>query len=479
MLISTKANKIGVFSLIAFIAAANFPLASAATNSPSESAIRKKIFEKVLSTPFIDTHEHLIEEKERLTGSAHPKVQCDDWAFLFYHYTRSDLLSAGMPQKDLDKFFSPKIDPLKKWPLIEPYWPLVKNTGYAQAVRLTIKGLYGIDEISKNTIPAIQKAYKETAKPGFYKKILREKANIISCQVNYISAEDRFKESDMPTLLMQDIGAARLIEVWDIHETAKRSSIKVNAVQDWYAVIDWWFDTYAQYAVAVKSQHAYARDINHRTETAKLTSTMEETFKKIINKENCGRQEILVLQDHLFWYVVKKANQYNLPVKLHTGYYAGSNSMPLSRVGNNPGSASQLCLDSRETRFVFFHICYPYYEPMIALSKQHTNAYIDMCWSWIINPIAAKDFLKKFLVTCPANKVFTFGGDYIPVELTIGHAMIARQGIASALSELVEEGLLSLEDAMELVDLIMYKNAEKFFNLEQKTKLLKNVPWKK
>ena len=60
------------------------------------------------------------------------------------------------------------------------------------------------------------------------------------------------------------------------------------------------------------------------------------------------------------------------------------------------------------------HICYPYYyEELIAVDKQCTNAYVDMCWAWIITPLAAKDFLKKYLVTAPANKIFTFGGDFL------------------------------------------------------------------
>ena len=114
------------------------------------------------------------------------------------------------------------------------------------------------------------------------------------------------------------------------------------------------------------------------------------------------------------------------------------------------------------------HICYPYYEELLAVAKHYTNAYVDMCWSWIINPVAAKDFLKKYLVTAPANKILTFGGDYIYVEPVLGHAMIARQGIALALSELVEEGWLSLADAMELVDPIMHGNARRIFRLAEK-----------
>ncbi|MBN1361193.1 MAG: amidohydrolase family protein [Sedimentisphaerales bacterium] len=173
----------------------------------------------------------------------------------------------------------------------------------------------------------------------------------------------------------------------------------------------------------------------------------------------------------------EKATAHKLPVKLHTGYYAGEGYMPLGRLLHNAGSATDLCRAAPQTRFVFMHICYPYYEELIAAAKQYANAYVDMCWSWIINPVAAKDFLKKYLVTAPANKILTFGGDYIPVEPVLGHATIARQGIALALAELVDEGWLSTVDALALTDPIMHANARRLFNLAEKSRVLANVRW--
>ena len=115
---------------------------------------------------------------------------------------------------------------------------------------------------------------------------------------------------------------------------------------------------------------------------------------------------------------------------------------------------------------------------MLVLAKQYSNAYMDMCWAWIINTIAAKDFLKKFILTVPLNKIVTFGGDYIPVELVYGHSVIARRGIALALAELVEEGWLELEQALEMTDEIMHNNARKLFKLEKKYELMKQLDWR-
>jgi len=436
------------------------------------SDIRKKIFQKVFQTPLIDTHEHLIDEKERLGGISHPFVKCDDWAEVFSNYLAADMQSAGMSEKSIEKFLSPKLDPLDKWALLEPYWPAIKNTGYGLAVRIAVKELYGIDEISAKTIKKLQSGYEKIRRPGFYKHILCDLAKIESCQVNYI--DNPFKESSMPTLLMQDLCIWKMFEGPDFEQCGKRPGIKVSSLSDWHKVIDWWFNKYGKYAVAVKSLNAYARDINYDKVPPEK---VQHTFKKRLDDKPLTHKEQKMLEDHLFWYAVDKATEHNLPVKLHTGYYAGTDYMPLSRLLNNPGSATALCRMSPKTNFVFMHICYPYYEEMISIAKHYSNAYIDMCWAWLINPIAAKDFLKKFIITTPANKVLTFGGDYVIVEPVLGHATLARRGIALALSELVEEEWLSLDDALGLIDPIMHGNARRIFNLAEKEKVLKKVKW--
>jgi hypothetical protein len=89
--------------------------------------------------------------------------------------------------------------------------------------------------------------------------------------------------------------------------------------------------------------------------------------------------------------------------------------------------------------------------------------YVDMCWAWIINPAAGVRFLKEILLCAPATKVFTFGGDYITVENVVGHAVVARQGIAQALAELLAEGWLRKEEIAPIAERIMRGNAHEVF----------------
>jgi uncharacterized protein len=435
----------------------NFPrdMAEHRLKSPGKE---DPLYQKVLATPLIDTHEHLLDESERVAAGKSIRDKSNDWTFLLGHYFDSDLVVAGMSQADHDRLYSTALDPLDKWKLIEPIWPRVKHTGYGLNVRHTLRDVYGVDDLTRETIGKLEEAYHAAIKPGFYRHLLRDIGNIESCQVN----RHPFMESEQPDLLMSDLHIGGLVEDdWD-PRYARQAGIEVNTLADWHLVIDYWIKTYGKKAVAVKSAMAYQRDLDCvRTPPEEV----EKTFLKKLNKDPLTTGEKKALEDHLFWYTVDRATEMGLPVKLHTGYYVGHGQMPLRRVRGNPAAICELCRESPETRFVLFHIGYPYYEEMLSIAKHYPNAYMDMCWSWIINPLAAKDFLKKYLVTAPANKIFTFGGDYIPVELVPGHAAIARRGITRALSELVDEGWLTLKEAMSLTDVVMHQNARTLYKL--------------
>ena len=450
----------------------SFGGAASGSEPPAQPTdVRRQIFARVWATPLVDTHEHLLEEKDRIEPNSRLRA-ADDWSLVLAHYLNSDLLAAGMPPADHTAFYAPGLAPLEKWKLLAPYWPAVRHTGYGQAVAIALKELYGVDQLSASTVEKAQSGYEALRKPGFYRHILGEICNLESCQVNSLTAP--FNESAMPTFLMQDLTITDMFAGPSITGIGTPSGIDVRQLSDWYRVIDWWFAKYGRYAVAVKSGNAYQRDIDYAPVKAE---DVEDIFKKRLAQQPLTLEERTAMQNHLFWCAVKKATEYQLPVKVHTGYYASANKMPLARLRHNPSSACELCRQAPETRFVFMHLCYPYYEEMIALAKQYTNAYLDMCWAWIINPIASKDFLKKYLMTAPANKVLTFGGDYRYVEPVVGHARLARHGIALALSELVEEGWLTLDAALDLVEPLLRGNARRIFRLEEKGKILSSVPW--
>jgi hypothetical protein len=92
--------------------------------------------------------------------------------------------------------------------------------------------------------------------------------------------------------------------------------------------------------------------------------------------------------------------------------------------------------------------------------------------AWIIDPAASRRFLQQFLATVPANKLFAFGGDYRYAEPVYGHLRIARDGIARALSEFVEDEYFTKDEAIAVAHRILHDNAAVFFRVDTKVEAL-------
>jgi len=100
----TTLKGIGTIGAMAFIANRTYGGQFAGISGKEmegKSDIRKTIFAKVFSTPLIDTHEHLIEERDRINAS-NRRIQSNDFSFLLSHYINSDMLTCGMPKAEYD-----------------------------------------------------------------------------------------------------------------------------------------------------------------------------------------------------------------------------------------------------------------------------------------------------------------------------------------------------------------------------------------
>jgi uncharacterized protein len=424
------------------------------------------ISEKIEATAFIDTHEHLIEESRRRNGPVGTDhlLPCDDWAYLFCHYAQDDLTIAGMDSSTRARFFSPELTPLEKWPLFAPFWPRIRHTGYGQAALLTVQRLFDEEDVGAHNVERLTQKMRAAVQKGFYRRILQEEARIELCQVN--SLESIFCETEYPDLLYQDLSTVAMSTGLDVDRLRRDTGLPVETLNGCHQAIDWYFARYGNQAVATKNQSAYARRLDYANVSAAEAAPLFD--RHVRDAEALAPAEWKALQDHLWRYCVQRSTDYRLPVKLHTGYYAGTGNMPLDRVGRNLADLCPILQDFPHTPFVLMHTTYPYQDELIAVAKHYPNVYVDLCWSWIINPMATARFVAEFLVAVPWHKLLTFGGDYFSVETVVGHAEIARRGLAQALSALVGAGWCREGEAVALVEPLMHGNAWDLFHMSEK-----------
>jgi predicted TIM-barrel fold metal-dependent hydrolase len=428
-------------------------------------ALSREILDLVEKTPFVDTHEHLIEESARvesLTGTD-PKRPPTDFSVFFAHYANSDLVVAGMSMEEHERLFAHDTPLDEKWRIVAPVYARTRNTGYLRNMRESLRMLFDEDDLTEANYDRITERIRGAIKPGYYRPVLRETARIEHAQVNALDVPV-FRATEYPDLLAQDISFVGLSTGLNVGPISESMGREVKDLKDWHAVIDWCFATYGPRAIAVKNQSAYSRRLDYAPVEAEEAAPLFERY--IRDKASLAPEELKAVQDHLFHYCVDRATEHGLPVKLHTGYYAGHGHMPLHRVGANAGDMCDLLKAHPNTKFVIMHITYPYQDEAIAIAKHYPNAYVDLCWAWIMNPVAGVRFVKEFLMAAPANKLLTFGGDYLYVEMVPGHAKIARRGLAQALSELVDEGWIDSKEVPDLVERLMRGNAHALFDYE-------------
>ena len=411
-------------------------------------------------THFQDTHEHLPPEIRRIEDQ---KLGNLDFSYLFSHYLDSDLLSAGMTQNDYNRFFGSEIDSYEKWDLISPFYQHTRGTGYGQCLRKSLKILWGIDDLDASNCSEVTKLLNEHVKPGFYREILQKKSLIDHVQINSLDFNEVYRDDSTDSdLFSHDFGTLKISTQWDIDVLSRILGSEVRSLKDAHNSISTALSKWGNIAISIKDPCAYWRNLDFFAVSDDEASTIMTRY--LLNKDSVSVEEYNAVGNNLFRYALRESEKYNLPVKIHTGYIAGANHMNLNRVKKNLEHLQTVISDFPNIRFVLMHITYPLHNELLAMAKHFSNVYVDMCWSWIIDPITSSEFLSKFLVTVPHNKIFTFGGDFVPVELIPGHAQMAREGINRSIDQLLKDDFIDHNQVEALIAKIMNGNAKQFFN---------------
>jgi predicted TIM-barrel fold metal-dependent hydrolase len=194
-----------------------------------------------------------------------------------------------------------------------------------------------------------------------------------------------------------------------------------------------------------------------------------EVFDDWLRGRSVRPEDARAIEDAVIDHGLSRAADLHLPLKIHTGHHVGNDRMKLHDVRANVADVCDLAR-RYDTTFVLMHMGYPYEHEVLSATKHYTNVVADLSWAWIIDPLATITFVKRFLLTAPATKLLCFGGDYIPVENVVGHAQLARDGLARALEELRDAGYITDREIMELVPDLMHGNADRLFGLEDRSR---------
>ena len=439
-----------------------------------QQGFEKDLREYLNGIRMVDTHEHLDTEQECIDGHV-------DFGRLFLHYANCDLVSAGCPPQDIETLQNDaRMSPSDKWRLIEPYWPYMRGTGYGRCLEIAIRDLYGLEELSGGTVEVLSERMSSARNKGFYREIF-DRAGIAVALWNRTERLAPIPRMWSPeyddTLFVQDLLSPHVMldrqRLSQRHETPVEQwyenwGREILCLDDYLGAIEERFSAYAAGASALKFHIAYFRPLAFADRSR---GEIEPLFNQLLNcgwERNVGLptlSEMYAIQDYLVHFSIRQCAKYDLAVKFHTGLQEGNgNTITNSRAA----LLSNLFFKYPNVRFDIYHISYPYQEELVTLVKNFPNVAVDFCWMWIVNPAAARRALSDFLDAVPANKIHGFGGDFIFIEGSYGHAVMAKDNVARVLAGKVSEGSMKPERARQVAAWILRENAIRWFGLKGK-----------
>ena len=450
-----------------FIKAAPFLFATPpALHAAPATSLELRLLTEFENLYIADTHEHFFDELDRVTQHV------DFFTLVQGAYVGADLVSAGMPAEASRVFRDETASDSDRWRALEPYWKLVRFTGYAQALQIAVHDLYGGKPISGGAIHEINDAIAKRNRPGVYRFILNDRARIRFCVeddscggcIKIRSSKQNFEYLVLARRFDKFIVPATPA---DIKELESMTGVSITTLQGLKQAAEKSFQqNLAEGMRVVKVALAYFRDLHFEEADA---ADAEKDFEALMRQEHPLPQGFRTefvrpfrrLEDHMFHHVMRLAEAHHVPVQIHTGTFAGTGPV---LTNSRPTLLINTFLLYPRIPFDIFHLSFPYQEELGALARSFANVHADFCWANVISPPAARRALDEFLESMPLNKIFAFGGDYKYPELSYGHAKIARRIVAQVLAAKVQNGWCTEQDAVDVGRRLLYDNAAQFFS---------------
>ena len=215
-------------------------------------------------------------------------------------------------------------------------------------------------------------------------------------------------------------------------------------------------------AIAEKFEAAYLRSL-------RFDKVDRAVAERVYRDNEPSDADYKLLQDFLFRYIAAECGRLGMAVHLHTEAGAGSyfdvggaNPLLLESVLNDP--------ELRKTHFVMIHGGWPFTREITALLTK-PNAYLDFSsQDLLLTPATLAQTIHEWLEWVPEKVMF--GTDAYPYSDQLGWeesgwvaAHTGREALAIALSDMMNDGEITRDRALELARMVLRENARRLYAL--------------
>lgn len=412
--------------------------------------MNKDLYSFIRELPVIDTHEHLPSEQE-----FNSMTDIDFFDLLTPYVV--DVIDSAAIDPVVWQRVSDKREPLSlRWELFEPWYALIKHTTYMQAVFESCAYHFGIDRLDAETVEVVTKRMRKENTPGLYDRLWK-KMNIEEVHTYHLfNTADQFHST--PVSYIPTVSQFCPLNLGDIERIASDGGCTVQSFEDFETMMDNCYRQYSELPVkAYKFGNGYARvlDIGPCDRVAAAS-----IFSQMLGGKSFSWEEVKPLDDYIVHYWVEKAKEQDIPIVFHVALHAWNRNDPRFC---HAEVLTDLVRTYPEVQFVILHSGIPFTKEALLLCRYYPNVHLNMTWMHIISRRLSKEAMTDYLEFLPLNKITAFGGDYGNPFLIAGHLNIARENVAQVLSESIQQGVCTLEEAKGIARMWFYENPKRLF----------------
>ena len=404
----------------------------------------ERLIEAMAGMEIVDAHEHLPPEHVRTSAKI-------DALTLFAHYTRTDLVAAGMTPEEYERMLDPEAPLDERWALFRPHLENIRYGSYARPAFIAAKTFYGFDDITDGNYRDLSERISEANTPGIYRRVLRD-----TCNIRVALTQSGRTDYDLDLLIplmpldtYAVVGSAR-----GVREKADRLDISVSTLDDYLeltrkGLVQW----RSEGAVGIKTA-ARPSVSPDRKEAAEIFHRVMAGLEPGVNLNGPNP-----LRDLLAHHLFDLCAELDMVVAVHSGMWGDFRTL-------DPKLMIEIFPQHPDTRFDLYHMGMPWVRETGVIGKNNPNVWLNLCWCHIISPRMTCAALDEWIDLVPMNKIIGFGGDYgRPVEKVYGHLVMARENLATVLGGRVDRGLMAEEEAIVIARKWLWDNPKELYNL--------------
>ncbi len=221
----------------------------------------------------------------------------------------------------------------------------------------------------------------------------------------------------------------------------------------------------AEGVVAFKSVAAYRSGLEVKRPSTRDAHNAFKRLKKIADCSDNVRLDDKPLNDFLLGIVVEEAAQQQTPIQFHTGF--GDQDADLRTA--NPLGLRPL-IEQTDAPLVLLHAGWPYYRELAHLAAIYPHVYIDLSLAIPFATTGIPTMLRDILGMTPHNKILFATDAFTMPEIYWLAARWGRWGLSKVLTEFVDVGFLTQQEALGTAEAILFVNARRLYQVERQSK---------